>query len=210
MSKEFLKPREEHIAGLENRKYQKNWEKYSKRYGKNKLLEAFSCANEELSSGAKDFKGTFNMNIKKKLLDDKGNIYMTPNVYKSLMGLFSKFHYFLKQYENDIGANNSVDLSSAKEVQHDVKQNIAENNDYFLYLCNRFGNNFFHILDTYVKQSFDPFYPSTLYELIDKGIDIFGDKLGVDVSEYDRECLKRFVQGRYDIVDDTVVIIDTK
>jgi hypothetical protein len=109
-----------------NQKVADNWKKFSDRFGKKNLLELFENGDKFLSLNNTNFKIAFEYNILFPLKKNKKLDFVKKGTYSSLMSLFSKFRYFLKDYKKNLHNNLLVD-NNFNKLRNQEKNDIVKN-----------------------------------------------------------------------------------
>lgn len=126
MVKELQKSWENKLKLYDNKKYLNNWEMLSNRFWKKTLLKLFLEWNECLKN-KEDFKLIFGSKVLNPLKEAKNVEFVQKTTYNSLMSLFSKFHYFLKEYAVWLSNNLKINIEVPKINQEEVKNEISIN-----------------------------------------------------------------------------------
>jgi hypothetical protein len=126
MDKNNLLEWEKYLKEQENDKYIKNREKFSSRFGKNNLLNLLENGKDFLEKT--DFDDKFKISFVSKVLNPLKNkywiLFVKKSTYSSLMSVFSKFVYFLREYQEKQKENLDIDFNNSKNVQKETKEEI--------------------------------------------------------------------------------------
>lgn len=118
---------EKHLESDKNKSTINNWEKFSDRFGKTKLLNLFENWDKFLMTNNTSFKIAFEHSILSPLKKNKNLDFVKKTTYSSLMSLFSKFRYFLKEYKSGLYDNLSIDSAVCVNHKNQSKKNITKN-----------------------------------------------------------------------------------
>lgn len=128
MNKKTLEEWEKHLRQEKNEKYIKNREKLSKRFWKKNLFKLFEEWKGFLEEKEKNVNDRFNLSFVSKILNPLKETswmdYIKKETYSSLMSIFSKFIYFLREYQKKHKENLDIDLWKAEYIQTEIKNNV--------------------------------------------------------------------------------------